>query len=207
MDESKVKEKLKNDFKFSNKALNNLSLFRDYLIKYNQKYNLISKSTVNDIWKRHILDSAQLLKFLNLSEVSTIADLGSGAGFPGLILALFNENLRFHVKLYEKSPVKREFLNKIRNNLGIGNLLICGDIYNESIEADIIICRAFKKLEKIIEISREKIKKPHKLLILKGKNAQEEINKVSMSDNYSYKLENSITEEGSKIIIVHAKQS
>ena len=207
MDESKVKEKLKNDFKFSNKALNNLSLFHDYLIKYNQKYNLISKSTENDIWKRHILDSAQLLKFMNLSEVSTIADLGSGAGFPGLILALFNDNLRFHVKLYEKSPVKREFLNKISNNLGIRNILICGDIYNESIEADIITCRAFKKLEKIIEISREKIKKPHKMLILKGKNAQEEINKVSMSDNYSYKLENSITEEGSKIIIVHAKQS
>ena len=71
--------------------------------------------------------------------------------------------------------------------------------------ADVIVCRAFKKLGEILKISREKVKKPHKLIILKGKNAQTEINNVSLGKNYSYKLVNSITDLDSKIIIVNAK--
>ena len=75
----------------------------------------------------------------------------------------------------------------------------------EKIVADVIVCRAFKKLEEILNISREKIQKPHKLIILKGKNAQSEINNVSLGSNYSYKIEKSITDHDSKIIIVDVK--
>ena len=78
----------------------------------NKKHNFISKSTEVDIWHRHILDSAQLVKFIDFSKGS-LSDLGSGAGFPGMVLAIFNENKNFHVKLYDKSPVKRAFLEKI----------------------------------------------------------------------------------------------
>ena len=62
-----------------------------------------------------------------------------------------------------------------------------------------------KKLDEILKISREIVEKPHKLIVLKGKNAQMEINNVSLGSNYSYKLEESITEDDSKIIIVNAK--
>ena len=75
----------------------------------------------------------------------------------------------------------------------------------EKIVADVIVCRAFKKLEEILNISREIIQKPHKLIILKGKNAQSEINNVSLGTNYSYKIKNSITDQDSKIILVKAK--
>ena len=78
-------------------------------------------------------------------------------------------------------------------------------VYEKEILADIIVCRAFKKLEEIYEISREIVKKPHKMIVLKGKNAQTEINNVSLASNYSYKLEQSITNDDSKIIIVEAK--
>ena len=71
--------------------------------------------------------------------------------------------------------------------------------------ADVVVCRAFKKLDEILKISREIVEKPHKLIVLKGKNAQMEINNVSLGSNYSYKLEESITEDDSKIIIVNAK--
>ena len=64
---------------------------------------------------------------------------------------------------------------------------------------------AFKKLSEILTISREIVKKPHKLIVLKGKNAQSEINNVSLASNYSYKLEKSITDDDSKIIIVEVK--
>ena len=73
--------------------------------------------------------------------------------------------------------------------------------------ADIVICRAFKKLGEIIDISREKIKKDHKIIILKGKNAQKEINNVSLTSNYSYKIKNSITDKNSKILIIDAKRN
>ena len=205
MDGNKVKKILKYEFKFSDNSLANLSLFHDILLKWNKKYNLISKSTEKSVWVRHILDSAQLIKFLDPLKQKNIADFGSGAGFPGLIIAFYNENRGFHVKLYEKSKVKRQFLLKIKEKLELKNVDIASDIYHEEIKEDMIICRAFKKLEEIIRISREKIKKPHKLLILKGKNAQTEINKVSLGNNYSYKLESSITEHDSKIIIVNAK--
>ena len=94
---------------FSEKNISDIKIFINELLKANKKHNFISKSTENVIWHRHILDSAQLVKFIDFSKGS-LSDLGSGAGFPGLILAIFNKNKDFHVKLYEKSPVKRAFL-------------------------------------------------------------------------------------------------
>jgi len=196
---------LKSELEFSESSIDKLKIFHDCLLDYNKKYNLISKSTEKNIWFRHILDSAQIIKFLDRKKASNIADFGSGAGFPGLILAIQSKNNIFHVKLYEKSPVKRDFLNEIKEKLDLRNVEIKGDIYENEITSNIIICRAFKKLREIINISREMIKKPHKLIILKGKNAQSEINNVSLGTNYSYKFENSITDQNSKIILVEAK--
>ena len=71
---------------FSEKNISDIKIFIIELLKANKKYNFISKSTENVIWHRHILDSAQLVKFIDFSK-SSLSDLGSGAGFPGLILA------------------------------------------------------------------------------------------------------------------------
>ena len=204
MDEEEAKEMLKSNLQFTKDDIDKLEKFKNSLLEYNAKYNLISKSTENFIWSRHILDSAQLIKYINFNNTISLADFGSGAGFPGIVLAIFNKNSKFHVKLFEKSSVKRKFLSLVKKNLEI-NLDIEDNLYNKEILADIIVCRAFKKLDKIIRISRETIKKPHKIIILKGKNAQQEINNVSLDKNYSYKLENSITDIDSKIIIINAK--
>ncbi len=205
MEEPKVIEILKNELGFSESSIKKLEKFHNYLLEYNKRYNLISKNTEKSIWNRHILDSAQVIKFIDASKENKIVDFGSGAGFPGLIIAFHNENLRFHVKLYDKSPVKRAFLANIKARLDIKNIDIADDVYGKKIEADVIVCRAFKKLEEILKISREIVKKPHKLIILKGKNAQSEINNVSLGSNYSYKIEKSITDDNSKIIIVDVK--
>ncbi len=205
MNENNVIKILKNDLEFSDLSINNLKIFHDCLLEHNKKYNLISKSTEKSVWFRHILDSAQLLRFLDSKIAIKIADFGSGAGFPGLILGIQSKSSKFHVKLYEKSSVKRNFLNYMKIKLNLKNIEVKGDIYEDNITSDIIICRAFKKLKEIIRISRETIKKPHKIIILKGKNAQSEINNVSLGSKYSYKLENSITDHDSKIILVEAK--
>ena len=204
MQEHEVINILQNQLHFSSKTIPNIRIFVDVLLKANKKHNFISKSTESNIWERHILDSAQLVKFIDFSKGS-LSDLGSGAGFPGLILAIFNNNKDFHVKLYEKSPVKRAFLEDVCNKLSI-NAQIRGNIYEDTIDSDYIVTRAFKKLDAIIQVSREIAKKSHKLIILKGQNAQEDLKKAFIKEKYDYKLENSITNKDSKIIIVDFKK-
>ena len=168
MQDTAVINILQNQLKYSEKNISDIKIFINELLKVNKKHNFISKSTENVIWHRHILDSAQLVKFIDFSKGS-LSDLGSGAGFPGLILALFNSNKDFHVKLYEKSPVKRAFLRDMSKKLSI-KVQIYGNIFNEVIDSSYIVARAFKKIEAIIQVSREIVKKPHKLIILKGQN-------------------------------------
>ena len=204
MQEQEVIRTLQNQLNYTAKNISDIKIFINELLKANKKHNFISKSTEKVIWQRHILDSAQLVKFIDFSK-SSLSDLGSGAGFPGLILALFNKNKGFHVKLYEKSPVKRVFLKDISDRLSL-NIEIHGNVYENSIDTDYIVCRAFKKLEVIIQVSREIAKKSHKLIILKGQNAQQDLKKAFKKQKYDYKLENSITNKDSKIIIVNFKK-
>jgi len=191
---------LKKSLNFSDHSIEKLKKFTNLVLKENQNYNLISKSTENQIWHRHILDSAQLVKFIDFN-LNSMADLGTGAGFPGLVVEIFNKNKAFHVKLYEKSPVKRRFLTSVIKELSL-NAQVLGDVRDEVIDSEIIICRAFKKLDRIIQVSREIAQKPHKLMILKGQNAQEEIKNCFKTKKYPYKLESSMTNKDSKIILM-----
>ena len=199
MQEQAVINILQDQLKFTDQSIDKLKMFETELLKANKKHNFIAKSTEGLIWSRHILDSAQLVKYINFNEGS-LSDLGSGAGFPGLVLAIHNQNFNFHVKLYEKSLVKREFLDEMIGKLKIKASLFT-NVFDEIIESTYIISRAFKKLDKIIQVSREIAKKPHKLIVLKGQNAQEEAIKAFKSYKYSYKLEKSMTDEKSKIIV------
>ena len=204
MQDHEVINILQNQLNYSSKSISNIKMFINELLRVNKKHNFISKNTENVIQHRHVLDSAQLVKFIDFSKGS-LSDLGSGAGFPGLILAFFNESKDFHVKLYEKSPVKRAFLKDISNKLSI-KVEIFGNVYEDFIDSDYIVSRAFKKLEAIIQVSREIAKKSHKLIILKGQNAQKDLKKAFNKEKYDYKLENSITNVDSKIIIVDFKK-
>ena len=201
MQQLEVINLLKKDLNFSNQSIEKLKEFTNLVLKENKNHNLIAKSTENQIWLRHVLDSAQLVKFIDFS-CNSMADLGTGAGFPGLVIEIFNKNRAFHVKLYEKSPVKRQFLIRAIKFLGL-NAEVLGDIREEKIDADIIVCRAFKKFDNVIQVSREIAKKPHKLIILKGQNAHEEINKSFKNKKYTYKLEQSITNINSKIVLIN----
>ena len=202
MEAEKVKDILINDLEFTHKDLEKLNKFHDELLKFNKSYNFISKSTENEVWSRHILDSAQIVKFIDFKKPLSLADLGTGAGFPGIILAIFNKNNKFHVKLYEKSKVKCDFLRTMINKLGIICNLYENDYQSHKIDSNYIVCRAFKKLPELLRISREIVKKSHKLIVLKGKNAQEEVNNLSKEMIYKYRLEKSITNNELGILIV-----
>ena len=199
MQELEVIKILQEELKFTDQSIDKLKMFENELLKANKKYNFISKSTEKSIWLRHILDSAQLVKYINFQQGS-LSDLGSGAGFPGLVLAIYNQNYNFHVKLYEKSPVKKDFLNEMIDKLKI-KAESFSNVFDGKIESDYIVSRAFKKLDEVIQVSREIAKKPHKLIILKGQNAHEDAKKAFKSVKYSYKLEVSMTDAKSKILI------
>ena len=206
MTEKEVKSILLDKLFFSQDSLYKLDTFSREVIDYNKKFNLISKSTVNDIWDRHILDSAQLVKFIDFKDGLTLSDLGTGAGFPGIVIAIFNKNPSFHVKLYDKSKVKTKFLTALCKKLNIRAEIYDGDYNLHRITSNYIVSRAFKKLEEHIRISREIVKVSHKLIILKGKRADEEIKKLNINFNYSYSLEKSITSPESKIVIINIKK-
>ena len=200
MQQREVINILKKSLNFSDNSIEKLKIFTNLVLKENQNYNLIAKSTENQIWHRHILDSAQLVKFIDF-DLKSLADLGTGAGFPGLVVEIFNKNKAFHVKLYEKSQVKRRFLTGVIKELDL-NAQVLGDVRSEFLDSDFIICRAFKKLEQVIQVSREIAKKPHKLIVLKGQNAQQEIKNSFKTKKYPYKLERSMTNKDSKIILM-----
>ncbi len=206
--ESKVKSKLvlAKNLNFNDKKLELVELFVQGVLNYNQKYNLISQNSEKDIWNRHVLDSAQLVKHIDHKNFNSLADLGTGGGFPGIILSIFySDILTFHVKLYEKSKVKINFIKAIIEKLGLKHAHIYDNDYQSHIlDSDYIVCRAFKKLPEILRISRETVKKPHKLIVMLGKNAQDELNKASKGMIYKYKLLPSITESDSKIILFDA---
>lgn len=191
--------------KFSQDNIDKLSTFHDELLKFNKKYNLISKSTESSIWNRHILDSAQIVKYVTFKDGESLSDMGSGAGFPGIVVAIFNSNPTFHVKLYEKSNIKCDFLENIRNKIDL-QYDVLGRYQDEDINSEYVVCRAFKQLEEILRISREIVKVNHKLIILKGKNAESEINKLQQPIEFMYKLEKSLTDINSRILIVDVKK-
>ena len=193
MDIGFVKKYLQENLGFSDEKIYKISKYIDLLLIFNKKYNLISKNTEKEVWNRHILDSAQIIKYIDFKKDHILSDFGSGAGLPGVILSIANKNPNFHVKLYEKSPVKRAFLADVQK---FTKFDIEKNIYDyELIRSDYIVCRAFKKLDLIFDISREKVKNPHKLIILKGKNALNDLKKLPKDKNYRYKTVDSITDK------------
>ena len=137
---------LKTELKYNDDDLRRINKFVKYLLFFNKKYNLISKSSEIDIWTRHILDSAQLVKFIDFDDNLSLSDLGSGGGFPGIILSIFNKNSKFHVKLYEKSPVKVKFLENAIKLIGSNAKVIKGDIFSHTIDSKYILSVSYTHL-------------------------------------------------------------
>ena len=183
------------------KGFEKMSKYVILLLNENKKYNLISKNSENVIWHRHVLDSLQIVKFVNFNRQSILHDLGSGGGFPGICLAIYNKNPEFHVKLYEKSIVKSNFLNRVIKKLNLNAKVINRDVFKTKILKGYVVARGFRKIDKILKFSRENCLEIEKFIILKGKNAQVDAQKAFKGSDIKYSLEESITDRDSKILI------
>ena len=190
----------------SRETITSLKKYEDILINANKTLNLIGKSTINDIWTRHFLDSVQVIDFIDKND-KTLIDLGSGAGFPGIVVALVakDRNIPIKIKLIEKSPKKTKFLKDL-----IAKLNLNVEVHNQNVFAeqivftdDVLVTRAFKPLKIILELIHNKAKKWKKILIFLGKSGKEELLGASKSWDIKYKQRMSITSNDSIVIEIN----
>ncbi len=189
----------------SRETISSLKKYEDLLIKHNSGLNLVGKSTINEIWSRHFLDSAQVIDLID-KNINSCIDIGSGAGFPGLVLALLLKHKKSQVnfKILEKSPKKCNFLKLVSSELGLDTEIICQDIKNiKKINCDFAIARAFKPLPEIFEIIHSKINFSAKLVLFLGAKQSGLLDETSKKWNMEYKQRKSITSSDSLIIEVN----
>ena len=186
----------------SRETIESLNIYETLLLENNKKFNLISKSTENTIKTRHILDSAQIIDFIDKNS-KICADLGTGAGFPGIVLAILIKERKYPIRmdLYEKSPKKCKFLCEVVNMLGLNALVLEKNIIEyENLNADTIVARAFKPIQLIFEIVTKKFKKFENLILFLGKNGKQTLLDAFKVWEFEYKEWRSITSENSIII-------
>jgi len=198
----------KNEFvKSLNVSRETLKSFYEYetlLSKWNEKINLVSKNTLVDIWERHFLDSGQIIKHVEASGKRWV-DVGSGAGFPGLVVALLlrDRKIDCDLVLVEKNPKKGFFLNEVIRKLNLSVEVVNDNIDTlEPLNADILTARAFSELNNLIEIAFRHRKKEGICLFLKGENYRIELDKTLNYWFFDYDIVDSLSSSSGKIIRV-----
>ena len=190
----------------SRETITSLKKYEDILVKANKTLNLIGNSTIKDIWTRHFLDSVQVIDFIDEND-KILVDLGSGAGFPGLVLAiaLKDRKVPLKVKLIEKSPKKVKFLRDLINELRLDVEVVNQNILQEpkKLLEDVFIARAFKPLKIILELIHNKAENWKKIFIFLGKTGKNELLQVSKNWDIEYKQRVSVTSNDSTILEIN----
>jgi len=190
----------------SRETITSLKKYEDTLIKSNKSLNLIGNSTIKEIWIRHFLDSAQVIDFIDKND-KTLVDLGSGAGFPGLVLAitLKDRKIPLKIKLIDKSPKKVKFLKDLINKLQLDVEVINQNILEDpkKLLDDVFVARAFKPLKIILQLIHNKAKNWKKIFIFLGKTGKSELLQASKSWEIEYKQRVSITSDDSTVIEIN----
>lgn len=177
-----------------------LNTYVALLEEWQGKMNLVSDSTLPVVWTRHILDSAQVERYLTPSD-RVILDLGSGAGFPALVLAILDESKNRTVHLIESDGKKCSFLQAVADACGLQVV-----IHNERIEkmpvfkADVITARALAALDKLVGYAKPFIGERTRCLFLKGKKADEELKLCAKKFVFAVEKYVSITSDEGKIL-------
>jgi len=170
----------------------------------NREINIISKKTTEKeaIRQRHIIDSAQIIDFVDLNS-NTTSDLGSGGGMPGLIIAIMMKKLKnsMKIKLYEKSYHKCVFLKDVSNKLNLNTEIIQEDIFKiKNIETGTIMSRAFKPLPIILDLVQKNFVKYKNVILFMGKSGRKILNDTLKIWNLDYEEKKSLTSEDSFLL-------
>ena len=206
MDKNKQIDTFNRFAQVSRETIRSLIQYENLLFKANKNLNLVGKSTIDNVWIRHFLDSVQVIDFIDNNQYSLI-DLGSGAGFPGLVLAIASKDrkMSLKIKLIEKSLKKTLFLNEVIDQLKLDAQVINLNVFekNYSLDSEVITARAFKPLEKILELIHNKAKNWKKIFVFLGKTGRNELVQASKSWDIEYKQRVSVTSNDSIVIEIN----
>lgn len=184
----------------SRETLAKLDSFAANVVSENLRQNLISKSTISDLWRRHILDSAQLADLVPQNMRSWL-DLGTGAGFPGLVIAIVRPHIA--VSLVEARPLRARFLKDQVDDLGLENVIVHARRVEklETQHADVISARAFAPLATLLALGARFSTPSTNWVLPKGKSASDELASAKNSWQGEFRIEPSITDPDAGIIV------
>ena len=205
MTEEEARRILMKRFDVSRETLVRISAFVDLLRAENERQNLISQTTSEHIWSRHVLDSAQLLRFMPQCA-GTWLDLGTGAGFPGLIIAAMNP---IQVTMIESRRLRVDFLQRAAETLGLpgSTQILCERVERLDLpHQDVISARAFAPLERLFDLAQRFAASETRWVLPKGRNAQSELDAARASWQGMFHVEPSLTDPEAGIIIAERVQ-
>jgi len=194
-------EFFKKKFNVSRETIEKLNIYHDFLLENNKLLNLIGKITEKHVFSRHFKDSAQIYNLIE--DKSEIVDIGSGAGFPGVIMKILmdNDKIKGNVVLIDKSPKKCKFLKDLSNKLNIilkiENLRL--EDYKFS-KISTVVSRAFKKTVETIDIIFKNNEKIRNIILIKGKTYQQELDDAKKKYTFHVEKFRSITSDESYIL-------
>ena len=176
--------------------------YKSILLENNKKINLISRNDERIIDERHIIDSTQIYDLIDKNG-KTYIDLGTGSGFPGVIISIMLKCEKLNIKsiFYEKSRKKSEFLLLIKEKFKLKVDIISKNIFDEkNIKSETVTARAFKPIDQICEIMSKNFIKYNNLILFLGKKGKQSFLNASKVWDFEYKERKSVTSDDSLII-------
>ena len=188
----------------SRETCNELESLITMIQEKNKKINIISREIFekDQIRERHIIDSAQIIDFVDLN-CNTTCDIGTGGGMPGLIVAIVMKKIKndMRINLYEKSHHKSVFLKEVSKKLNLNTNVIQKDIFTvKNIETGTIMSRAFKPLPVIIDLVRQNFRRYKNIILFMGRTGKKTLNDTLKGWDLDYEVKKSLTNDDSFIL-------
>jgi len=193
-----------NHLNVSRETFSDFENYISMIIEKNKKINLISEKTASKegIIERHIIDSAQIIDFVDL-KCNTTTDLGSGAGMPGIIVAIILKNMKnnMHVNLYEKSYHKSSFLKEVSEKLKLNTKVFQKNIFEiKDLETGTIMSRAFKPMPVVLDLVYKNFSKFKNIIFFMGKSGKNVFENSKKKWVLEYTEKKSLTNEDSFLV-------
>jgi len=204
MEEILKKYPLLKDQNVSRETFIDFESFISMLIQKSKEINIISKETAKNhlIRERHIVDSVQIIDFVDLNN-EIVTDIGSGGGMPGIIISILIKNLKKNVKvhLYEKSHHKSNFLRKVSRDLRLNTEVMQKNIFEEQkLDSGTIMARAFKPLPIVLELVYKNFSSYKNLILFMGKNGEKVLEETLKDWKFDFEKKQSITSKDSFLL-------
>ena len=209
-DKTKVFEELYN---VSRETIDKLLIYEKLIFNAQEKYNLVGKSTLSQVWLRHFADSAKIFQIIediyhkSKKDSISFADIGSGAGFPGVVISLMLEakNMIVRTILIDSNKKKSIFLENVKKKMELSYIVL--NKRSESVEEkfDIITARAVTSITKFLDINYNLFKKDSIIILLKGKTWREEIKESKKKWKFQFnvvKNNNQLDSSGGVTLII-----